>query len=70
MNVPVDNGAAYEIWFKNVTVTTPPPPDDEGCTYTLGYWKTHSDRGPAPYDNGWKNVGPRWKRTPRSSTAA
>ena len=32
VNVPVDNGAAYEIWFKNVTVTTSPPPDGQGCT--------------------------------------
>ena len=58
VNVAVDNGAAYEVWFKNVTVTTPPPPDGEGCTYTQGYWKTHSDQGPAPYDAGWKNLGP------------
>jgi len=57
VNVEVDNNAAYEIWFKNVTVTTPPPPDDRGCTYTQGYWKTHSARGPAPYDAGWKQLG-------------
>jgi hypothetical protein len=55
-NVPVDNRAAYEIWFKNVVVTTPPPP--AGCTYTQGYWKTHSDQGPAPFDDAWQNVGP------------
>ncbi|MBK8033776.1 MAG: hypothetical protein IPK17_30615 [Chloroflexi bacterium] len=24
-----------------------------GCTLTQGYWKTHSDRGPAPYDSAW-----------------
>jgi hypothetical protein len=29
-----------------------------GCTFTPGYWKTHSDRGPAPYDNGWALIGP------------
>jgi hypothetical protein len=29
-----------------------------GCTLTQGYWKTHSDRGPAPYDDAWKNAGP------------
>jgi VCBS repeat-containing protein len=27
-----------------------------GCTLTQGYWKTHSDRGPAPYDNNWANL--------------
>lgn len=27
------------------------------CTLTQGYWKTHSDRGPAPYDDAWKNLG-------------
>ncbi len=24
-----------------------------GCTLTPGYWKTHSERGPAPYDDTW-----------------
>jgi hypothetical protein len=28
--------------------------EEEGCTYTLGYWKTHSIHGPAgPPDDGW-----------------
>ena len=30
-----------------------PPP---GCTLTQGYWKTHSEFGPAPYDDNWNNV--------------
>jgi hypothetical protein len=25
----------------------------EGCTLTQGYWKTHSEYGPAPYDETW-----------------
>jgi hypothetical protein len=28
-----------------------------GCTLTVGYWKTHSLRGPAPYDDTWALVG-------------
>jgi hypothetical protein len=33
-------------------------PVEDGCTYTQGYWKTHSVRGPAgPADDGWDNVG-------------
>ena len=24
-----------------------------GCTETWGYWKTHSEYGPAPYDETW-----------------
>ncbi len=28
-----------------------------GCTLTQGYWKTHSQLGPAPYDPAWKNIG-------------
>ena len=24
-----------------------------GCTLTPGYWKTHSQKGPAPYDDTW-----------------
>ncbi len=35
-----------------------------GCTLTQGYWKTHSAAGPAPYDDGWKNVGPAEHNTP------
>lgn len=27
----------------------------ESCTLTLGYWKTHSKYGPAPYDPGWSD---------------
>lgn len=30
---------------------------DVSCTYTLGYWQTHSSYGPAPYDEGWTTVG-------------
>jgi len=36
----------------NVTV-----PCLNGCTLTQGYWKTHSLRGPAPYDDAWLNIG-------------
>lgn len=39
-----------EVTFTN-TYTPPPPPP--GCTYTQGYWKTHSLAGPAPYDPTW-----------------
>lgn len=27
-----------------------------GCTLTQGYWKTHSEQGPAPYDNTWEQL--------------
>jgi hypothetical protein len=39
-------------WTVNATVAC-----GQGCTLTQGYWKTHSDRGPAPYDDAWKNLG-------------
>lgn len=32
------------------------PPSD-GCALTQGYWKTHSEFGPAPYDNTWALLG-------------
>ena len=35
-----------------------------GCTLTQGYWKTHSDQGPAPYDDAWKNLGSLEEATP------
>lgn len=31
--------------------------DSAGCTLTQGYWKTHSQTGPAPYDDAWLNLG-------------
>jgi hypothetical protein len=31
-------------------------PCDVGCTLTPGYWKTHSEYGPAPYDDNWANL--------------
>ncbi|MFN8574285.1 MAG: hypothetical protein U0132_19700 [Gemmatimonadaceae bacterium] len=46
-------GAIGELFvFTNTEIVTTP-----GCTYTLGYWKTHSSKGPAPYDNRWLNIG-------------
>ena len=27
-----------------------------GCTLTPGYWKTHSEKGPAPYDDTWAQL--------------
>lgn len=29
-----------------------------GCTLTQGYWKTHSEFGPAPYDSTWALLNP------------
>jgi hypothetical protein len=34
------------------------------CTYTQGYWKTHSDRGPAQYEEGWDVLGSMEEDTP------
>jgi hypothetical protein len=34
------------------------PCEGNGCTLTPGYWKTHSQQGPAPYDDNWANLGP------------
>jgi hypothetical protein len=32
------------------------PPPAGGCTRTQGYWKTHSEFGPAPYDSTWASL--------------
>jgi hypothetical protein len=37
---------------------------DDACTLTPGYWKTHSQLGPAPYDDTWKELGPLEEQTP------
>jgi hypothetical protein len=36
---------------------------DPGCTLTPGYWKTHSRKGPAPYDDTWALLGPAQENT-------
>ncbi len=33
------------------------PPPSGGCTLTPGYWKTHSQYGPAPYNDTWAIIG-------------
>ena len=41
-----------------VTIIMVPASCDEppGCTLTPGYWKTHSEYGPAPYDDTWEKL--------------
>ena len=47
-----DTGATgSDSWTVFIDVLCP------GCTYTQGYWKTHSRYGPAPYDTTWAKVG-------------
>lgn len=38
-------------------------PCDTGCTLTQGYWKTHSQAGPAPYDDTWLKIGGTQEKT-------
>lgn len=59
VNLPTNSSSDLTIDFGYVA---PPPPS--GCTYTQGYWKTHSLAGPAPYDAGWQKVGPLEHNTP------
>ena len=50
---PVFNSGSnkYEVRFKNSVLIEPP---QDGCTLTIGYWKTHSFYGPAtPADPTW-----------------
>lgn len=45
--------AGERVVFTNTEIVVA-----DGCTYTQGYWKTHSIHGPAgPADDGWDNVG-------------
>jgi hypothetical protein len=44
-----DSGASgSDSWTVGIEV-----PCLGGCTLTPGYWKTHSEHGPAPYDDTW-----------------
>lgn len=43
---------AQGVLFVYTNAYEPP----QGCTYTQGYWKTHSEHGPAPYDATWAQL--------------
>lgn len=56
-----DNTAAYIAHTTGATgsstwVVTSEIPCSGGCSLTQGYWKTHSEYGPAPYDDNWANL--------------
>ncbi|HEX6130883.1 MAG TPA: hypothetical protein VF044_04080, partial [Actinomycetota bacterium] len=54
-----DTGATgSDGWTVDITVPC------GTCTLTPGYWKTHSQEGPAPYDDNWANLGPLEEDTP------
>jgi hypothetical protein len=40
-----------DSWTVDISV-----PCAGGCSLTPGYWKTHSEFGPAPYDNTWAQL--------------
>ena len=46
---PAATGSAS--WTVDINV-----PCAGGCTLTQGYWKTHSEFGPAPYDSTWAQL--------------
>jgi len=51
--------------YANCSFIVEVPCDDEGgCTLTIGYWKTHSKYGPAPYDETWALVLPLGEDSP------
>jgi hypothetical protein len=58
----VDNTATFVTTETEATgsasVSIPVNVPCAGCTLTLGYWKTHSSHGPAPYDDAWLAIGP------------
>lgn len=50
-----DDNDTDESGSDDYTVTIDVPCGS--CTYTIGYWKTHSSNGPAPYDATWELLG-------------
>ncbi|MBT8335808.1 MAG: hypothetical protein KJO11_04325, partial [Gemmatimonadetes bacterium] len=50
VSVNNDGGSGVTAYFTNTEIP------QGGCTLTIGYWKTHSEYGPAPYDSNWANL--------------
>ena len=44
---PFGEDGGWVLVYKNI------PDPSTGCTLTQGYWKTHSEFGPAPYNDTW-----------------
>jgi hypothetical protein len=44
---PFGEDGGWVVVYKNINAPV------TGCTLTQGYWKTHSEYGPAPYNNTW-----------------
>ena len=50
-------GAYYEAFEVEAGTCPLQGQQEEGCTYTQGYWKTHSEEGPAtPPDETWDDL--------------
>lgn len=56
LTLATDNGASKSDEAV-LSVRVPQLCASAGCTYTQGYWKTHSKYGPAPYDATWAKIG-------------
>ncbi len=56
LNLSSDNGQVRGDEAV-LSVSVPELCANAGCTYTQGYWKTHSKYGPAPYDATWAAIG-------------
>lgn len=48
-----DSTDPAETGYPSITCTYP---CGGGCSLTYGYWKTHSEFGPAPYDDTWAQL--------------
>jgi hypothetical protein len=48
---PFGNDVGWVVVYYN----SPEPPQEEGCTRTLGYWKTHIEG--KKFDDTWNSVG-------------
>lgn len=52
----VDDGSGNDpasLSWMFVAWELPGPPEDEGCTYTIGYWKNHYEDWPAEFPDGF-----------------
>ncbi|MCK4560190.1 MAG: hypothetical protein KAV45_10425 [Calditrichia bacterium] len=54
---PSESSESEQSGMEILTCLPPNGGNGDGCTLTPGYWKTHSDYGPAPYDETWAEIG-------------
>jgi hypothetical protein len=66
MHVNINGSGAIDniVFLAEQVDNPPPPPSEQGCTATVGYWKNHTKYSAAKRDATWDKIGAQAEDTP------